>query len=54
MKTYCNECKWFKYLDADGFGWCEQWEEADVNSGDEACVEFVEAEDREEACDEGH
>lgn len=33
-----------KYTDADGFGWCELLEEADVNNDDEACVEFEENE----------
>lgn len=43
MKKYCcSECKCFKYCDSDGFGYCDKWEEADVNSEDEACVEFEE------------
>lgn len=42
MKNYCSECIFFKYEDSDGFGWCELWEECDVNCKDEACVEFQE------------
>ena len=43
-KRYCNECAFFKYEDAEGYGWCELLEEADVNCKDEACVEFEESE----------
>ena len=41
-KHYCSECKFFKFEDSEGLGWCEQLEEADVNCKDEACVEFEE------------
>lgn len=41
-KRYCSECKFFKYEDSCGLGYCEQWEEADVSCKDEACVEFEE------------
>lgn len=41
-KHYCSECKFFKFEDSEGLGWCEQLEEADVNCEDEACVEFEE------------
>lgn len=43
-KRYCSECKFFKYEDAEGLGWCELIEEADVERMDEACVEFEENE----------
>lgn len=43
-KNYCGECKYLKFEDADGFGWCSLFEEADVNTADEACVEFEESE----------
>ena len=43
-KRYCNECAFFKYEDAEGYGWCELLEEADVNFKYEACVEFEESE----------
>lgn len=43
-KRYCGECKYLKFEDADGFGWCSLFEEADVNTADEACVEFEESE----------
>lgn len=36
------ECVYFKFEDADGFGWCSLLEEADVNRQDEACCEFEE------------
>ena len=45
-KKYCNECAFFKYEDAEGYGWCELLEEADVNCEDEACVEFEESESK--------
>ena len=41
-KRYCSECKFFKYEDSEGLGWCELLEEADVSCEDEACVEFEE------------
>lgn len=41
-KRYCSECAFFKYEDAEGYGWCELLEEADVSCEDEACVEFEE------------
>lgn len=44
-KKYCGMCSHLKYEDADGLGWCEQWEESDVDCGDEACCEFNERED---------
>lgn len=40
MKNYCSECKFFKYEDSDGLGYCELWQESDVSCKDEACVEF--------------
>lgn len=39
-KQYCGQCAFFKYEDAEGFGWCELLEESDVSVQDEACVEF--------------
>lgn len=39
-KEVCGHCKWLKFLDNIGNGWCEQLEEADVNVRDGACVEF--------------
>lgn len=33
-----------KYEDSDGFGYCDLWQESDVNGADEACVEFEEKE----------
>lgn len=39
-KDYCGECKYLKFEDAQGYGWCSLLEEADVNVKDEACVEF--------------
>lgn len=44
-KKYCGMCFHHKYADADGDGWCEQWEESDVNVNDEACCEFKDKED---------
>ena len=41
-KRYCSECKFFKYEDSGGLGYCDLWEEADVGRKDEACVEFEE------------
>lgn len=46
-KRYCNECAFFKFEDAEGFGWCSLLEEADVNCKDAACVEFEESEIKE-------
>jgi len=46
-KKKCGECKWLKFVDAEGDGWCEQWEESDVNVSDEACCEFEEREENE-------
>jgi len=46
-KKYCGMCIHHKYEDSDGDGWCEQWEEADVNVSDEACCEFEEREENE-------
>ena len=43
-KDYCEKCGHLKYVDAEGYGYCELWEEADVSSKDEACVEFEESE----------
>ena len=43
-KRYCGECKYLKYEDSYGDGWCSLLEEADVNTADEACVEFEESE----------
>lgn len=44
-KKYCGMCVHHKYEDSDGDGWCEQWEESDVNVSDEACCEFEEREE---------
>ena len=41
-KIYCADCKYFKYEDAEGFGWCDLLEEADVHRCDDACVEYEE------------
>ena len=43
-KRHCGECAFLKYEDAEGYGWCSLLEEADVNTADEACVEFEESE----------
>ena len=43
-KRYCGECVHWKFEDWEGYGWCDLLEEADVNCGDEACVEFEESE----------
>ena len=43
-KRYCGECVHLKFEDSEGYGWCDLLEEADVNCGDEACVEFEESE----------
>lgn len=32
-----------KYEDSYGDGWCDLLEESDVNTADEACVEFEES-----------
>lgn len=45
-KRFCGECVFLKYEDAEGYGWCELFEEADVNTADEACVEFEENESK--------
>ena len=45
-KRCCKECAFFKYKDAEGYGWRELLEEADVNCEDEACVEFEESESK--------
>lgn len=45
-KRYCGECKFLKYEDSYGDGWCSLLEEADVNTADEACVEFEEDEQK--------
>lgn len=42
MKCYCKNCIFFKYEDSEGYGYCDQWEEADVQAEDEACVEYQE------------
>lgn len=44
-KKYCGMCSHLKYEDADGLGWCEQWEESDVGCDDGACVEFKDKEE---------
>lgn len=41
-KRYCKECRFFKYEASGGLGYCELWEEADVDRKTEACVEFSE------------
>lgn len=46
-KRKCGECVFLKFVDAEGDGWCEQLEEADVNVGDEACVLMEEKETKE-------
>lgn len=46
-KKYCGKCVHLKYEDAEGYGWCELWEEADVNRKDEACVEYEDDEHKE-------
>lgn len=46
-KEYCGECKFLKFEDAQGYGWCSLLEEADVNVKDEACVEFEDREPKE-------
>ena len=46
-KDYCGECKYLKFEDAQGYGWCSLLEEADVNVKDEACVEFEDREPKE-------
>ena len=46
-KQYCGECKYLKYEDAEGYGWCELMEEADVNVQDEACVHMEEKKEEE-------
>ena len=47
-KVRCGECKFLKYEDAEGYGWCSLLEEADVSCKDEACVEFEETESKDE------
>ena len=44
---YCGKCIHLKYEDAEGYGWCDLWEEADVNRKDEACVEYEDDEHKE-------
>lgn len=44
-KKYCGACIHFRYEDSEGYGWCDQWEEADVSCKDEACCEFNDKED---------
>lgn len=44
-KLKCGDCRCFKYEDAEGLGYCDQWEETDVSCDDDACVEFVRKED---------
>ena len=41
-KRYCGECIHLRYEDAEGYGWCELFEEADVNRKDEACISAFE------------
>ena len=43
-KRYCSDCRFFKYEDAEGYGYCDLMEAADVNCEDEACVGFEEKE----------
>ena len=45
-ERYCSECAFFKFEDAEGYGWCELLEEADVNVNDEACVLIEEKESK--------
>lgn len=45
-KRYCSECRFFKFEDSEGFGWCDLLEEADVNVNDEACVLIEEKESK--------
>ena len=47
-KEHCGECKFLKFVDGDGMGYCDLLEEADVCVTDEACVEFIEDEGKEE------
>lgn len=47
-KVRCGECKYLKYEDAEGYGWCSLLEEDDVPCKDEACVEFEETETKDE------
>lgn len=42
LKKRCGGCIHLRYEDAEGMGWCDLWEEADVNCQDEACVEYEE------------
>lgn len=49
-KVYCSDCRFFKYEDVQGFGYCELWEYDDVSSHDEACVEIKRKEDEYERC----
>lgn len=46
-KRHCGECKYLKFEDSEGLGWCSLLEEADVSCDDEACVEFEESEIKE-------
>lgn len=48
MKTYCGQCEHLKYTDANGDGYCDLWEDSDVNEKDEACVEFFKKKSEEE------
>lgn len=41
-KQYCGSCIHLKYEDADGYGYCDLWEESDVSCKDEACIEHEE------------
>lgn len=41
-KEHCGECKYLKYVDGDGLGYCELLQECDVCVTDEACVNYVE------------
>ena len=42
-KRCCSECKFFKHEDKAGLGYCDLWEQADVDRKTEACVEFDES-----------
>ena len=46
MKNFCSECEHMKFEDSTGLGWCEVFD-FDVDSEEEACVEFEEK-DKEE------
>ena len=47
-KRFCRECIHLKYVDDEGYGYCDLWEEMDVKGEDEACVEFFESESEQE------